>query len=71
MMKMKLMIAITAFSLGIVSCGESTEAIGDKEAQMETAKELGNKLDELNLEIKEIEAANADIDATINELNQI
>lgn len=71
MMKTKLTIAIMALGLVAVSCGESAEAIENNEAQIEATKELGNKLDELNVEIEAIDAANVELDATINELDQI
>jgi hypothetical protein len=70
-MKTKLTIAVMALGLVAVSCGESAEVTENNEVQVEATNELGNKLDELNVEIEAIEAADAEIDATINELDQI
>jgi Fe2+ or Zn2+ uptake regulation protein len=70
-MKGKLMIAVMAFGLVVASCGETTELKENKEAQIEKAKDLGAKIDELNLEIEAIDLAGEEIDATINELDNI
>ncbi len=70
-MKSKMMIAILAISFSAVSCGESEEAKAEAAAQLEETRELGNKLDELQVEIEEIEKAEADVDATINELDNL
>jgi chromosome segregation ATPase len=70
-MKGKLMIAAMALGLVAASCGETAEVKEVNESQLEKAKELGAKLDELNLEIKAIEVADEEIDATINELDKI
>ena len=71
MMKTKLTIVAAAFGLFAISCGDSTEPTENKEVQLEETTELGNKVDELNIEIEAIEAADAEIDAAINELDQI
>tara|TARA_B110000091_G_C13466331_1_gene330218 strand:+ start:246 stop:458 length:213 start_codon:yes stop_codon:yes gene_type:complete len=70
-MKIKMMIVAAAFGLTAMSCGESVEVKENNTVQAEETQELGNKLDELNLEIEAIDAADAEIDATINELDQI
>ena len=70
-MKTKLMVATAVLGFFAVSCGDSTEVVESNEVQLEETQELGNKLDELNVEIEAIEAADAEIDATINELDQI
>ncbi len=66
-----MVIVAATFGLFAMSCGEPAEAVQNNETQVEETQELGNKLDELNLEIEAIEAADAEIDATINELDQI
>ena len=71
MMKGKLMMAVVALSVGITSGGETAEVIEENDAQIEKAKELGVKLDELNLEIEAIEIADEEIEAIINELDKI
>ncbi|MBL4669935.1 MAG: hypothetical protein JKY30_11830 [Flavobacteriales bacterium] len=70
-MKTKLMIAVAALGFFAMSCEESTEVIGNNDARLEETKELGNQVDKLNVEIEAIEAAEAEVDATINELDQI
>jgi outer membrane murein-binding lipoprotein Lpp len=71
MMKIKLMMAILAISFFAVACGESEEKKAEAAAQIEETRELGNKLDELQEEIEEIEKAEADVDATMNELESL
>jgi len=70
-MKTKMMIVAVAFGFIAMSCGESAEVQAKKAAKTEEAQELGNKLDELNLEIEAIDAATVEIDETMNELDQI
>ena len=70
-MKTKLTIAIVALGFFAVSCGNSAEVTENQEVQLEQTEELGNQVDELNLEIEAIEAADAEVDATSNELDQI
>ncbi|NQX96719.1 MAG: hypothetical protein HRT73_02420 [Flavobacteriales bacterium] len=70
-MKTKLMIAVAALGFFAMSCEESTEVTGNNNARLEETKELGNQVDKLNVEIEAIEAAEAEVDATINELDQI
>lgn len=66
-----MMIIAVAFGLTVMSCGDSAEVQENNAAQIEETQELGNKLDELNLEIEAIEAADAEIDDTMAELDQI
>jgi chaperonin cofactor prefoldin len=70
-MKTKMMIVAVAIGLSAMSCGDSAEVTENNAIQLEETQELGNKLDELNLEIEAIEAADAEIDAAMNELDQI
>jgi prefoldin subunit 5 len=70
-MKTKMMIVAIAFGLTAMSCGESAEVKENNVISTEETQELENKLDELDLEIEAIDAAEAEIDATINELDQI
>ncbi len=70
-MKGKLIIAVMALGFFTASCGEAAKVKETNEAQIEKAKELGAKLEELNLEIKAIEVADEEIDATIKELDQL
>jgi prefoldin subunit 5 len=70
-MKTKLTIAIAALGLFTISCGESAEVTENVEVTLEETTELGDQVDELNVEIEAIEAAGAEIDATINELDKI
>lgn len=70
-MKTKLTIAMLALSFVAISCGNTNETTETSEAKLEETTELGNKLDELNVEIEAIEAADAEVDETINELDQI
>jgi chaperonin cofactor prefoldin len=70
-MKTKMMIIAVTFGLTAMSCGEPAEVKENNATQIEETQELGNKLNELNLEIEAIDAADAEIDATINELDQI
>ena len=65
------MIVVVAIGLVAASCGETAGVIEKNEAQTENAKELGAKVEELNLEIEAIVAAEEEIDATINELDKI
>lgn len=70
-MNTKLLIAIGAIGLCTVACGESEESKAEIETQLEETRELGNKLDKLQAEIEEIEKAEAGVDATINELDNL
>jgi len=70
-MKTKMMIIAVTFGLTVMSCGDSAEVQENNAAQIEETQELENKLEELNLEIEAIDAADAEIDATMNELDQI
>lgn len=70
-MKTKMMIVAVTLGLLAMSCGESAEVTAKNAAQLEETQELGNKIDELNVEIEAIEAADAEIESAINELDQI
>lgn len=71
MMKKGLPLIAATFGLFVISCGETAEVTENKEVKLEETKELGNKLDQLNIEIEAIDAAEAEVDAVINELDQL
>ncbi len=66
-----MMITAFAFSVIAMSCGDSAEVTENKTDEVEVNKELENKLEEINLEIEAIEAADAEVDEVMNELDQI
>tara|TARA_B100000809_G_scaffold260974_1_gene308917 strand:- start:3574 stop:3786 length:213 start_codon:yes stop_codon:yes gene_type:complete len=70
-MKTKLTIAVAALAFFAMSCGESNEVKYSTEVTVEETTDLGNQVDELNVQIEAIEAADAEIDVTIKELDQI
>jgi len=70
-MKVKLVMAIAAMGLFAVSCGGSTENKEEASAKIEETRELGNKLNEIEVEIEALEKAESDIDEAMNELDEI
>ena len=71
MMKTKMMIVAATFGLFAMSCGGSAEVTENNAVEVEANPELERKIEALNVEIEAIEAADAEIDATMNELDQI
>jgi len=70
-MKIKIMIAIAAIGFFTASCGESVEKKATDAAQLEETQILSEQLDGLQTEIKELEKAEEEVDATINELENL
>ncbi len=70
-MKTKIMIAIVAIGFFSASCGESEEKKAADAAQLEETQKLSEELDGLNAEIEELTKAEEDVDATINELDNL
>jgi len=70
-MKTKLAMAAAIVGLFAISCGESAEHAEEMKAKLEEVKELGNKLNDVETDIQELEQAEADAEALINELDEI
>ena len=72
MMKTKMMIVAVVFGLMAISCGGETADVQENEnVQQELNQAETEKIEELNKEIEAIEAADAEIDEVMNELDQI
>lgn len=70
-MKTKMMIVAVSIGMLAMSCGDAAETTENNAVEVEANQDLENKLDEINVEIEAIEAADAEIDETMNELDQI
>jgi len=70
-MKTKMMIVAVAIGLTAMSCGETAEVKEKNAPQVEERQKLESIMSELDLEIEAIDAAEAEIDVTMNALDQI
>lgn len=70
-MKTKMMIVAVSIGMMAISCGDTAEVTENNAVEVEVNQNIENKLEELNVEIEAIDAADAEIDEVMNELDQI